>query len=491
MGLSRLQSSNLVSYCRWMLILFQLCMRFRSVVGWLQRYCPHSQVVPFKKHHCFTLTTLANKLKIGHDIDDESIDSNNNNNNNNNNKKKYFAMPSLDSTKQILPRAQIVSTDRLQQCAERLRQGELVAFPTETVYGLGCHALQVDAIHKVFAAKERPLTDPLIVHVASADQALRLWSIPDHAVLHRLTQQFWPGPLTLVAPAVKAEENTMSRTTNTTNHVAVPSLLMAHTGYVACRVPQHALAQALLQEAGIPIAAPSANKFGHVSPTRAQHVYEDLKFEDVWILETDKEEDDCTVCQVGVESTVAKLMLRDDQSSVLTVLRQGAISVQQLEQSLIDAGLDQSCTVECHIRQTVPDHVAAVAPGQSIRHYSPNIPSYLIRSSCGAINNPTEDDRHALGTIVVIDYGGILSKWQSDALAYRDLTVRGNSDEAAQIIFETLRWAEQVPGGSKIVFPAIGDVIPIDPTNDDALLLAVQDRLTRAASGMTIDSLSR
>ena len=371
-----------------------------------------------------------------------------------------------DATTARQIRAKIVPMNKLEECGERLRQGELVAFPTETVYGLGCHALDERAILKVFAAKERPLTDPLIVHVSSFDNAHPLWDNPSDPALLSLTQTFWPGPLTLVAKAA----------------AHIPPLLMAHTGYVACRSPKHALAQTLLVKAKVPIAAPSANKFGHVSPTSAEHVWDDLQYENVWILESND------VCNVGVESTVAKLSVDDDQHGVITVLRQGAISIQQIEKCLARSGLSSLYRVELQTKRISPDHIATVAPGQSVRHYSPNIPSFLVTAKCAAAAGMVSDaEQQLLSTVVVIDFGGILSHWQSHALAYRDLSVSGNSDEAAQTVFDTLRWAEQIQGGTRILFP---DLDANAVSNEaDALVLAIKDRLTRAASGVAIDSL--
>ncbi|EJK47551.1 hypothetical protein THAOC_33720, partial [Thalassiosira oceanica] len=177
----------------------------------------------------------------------------------------------------------------LEQCGERLRDGKLVSFPTETVYGLGCHALDPVAVQKVFNAKERPLSDPLIVHVTDELDALNLWcASSDHInssvnqpagresrnsiesqALRVLVKTFFPGPLTIVA---RARQD-------------VPQIIMANTGYVACRSPSHPVARALIATAGVPIAAPSANKFGHVSPTLASHVLDDLGLEDVWVVD--------------------------------------------------------------------------------------------------------------------------------------------------------------------------------------------------------------
>ncbi|GAX25287.1 hypothetical protein FisN_5Lh370 [Fistulifera solaris] len=340
-------------------------------------------------------------------------------------------------------------------CGERLRLGELVAFPTETVYGLGCHALDVNAVAKVFAAKERPLTDPLIVHVLETRDAFSLWK-QDNPILSKLCHDFWPGPLTLVAEA----------------NSKVPSTIMAGTGYCACRSPSHPTARALLEAAQVPIAAPSANKFGHVSPTTAHHVFDDLHNEDVWILETEGQEGPC--CDVGVESTVAKLEETNQGKYLLTVLRQGAVSVHALKDSLTGLPVE----VVAKLKRATKDDVANVAPGQTIRHYSPNIPSFLLSPACVK----SEPRVEFLSQAVVIDYGGKLIHWKDHCLAYRDLTTDGASSAAAQTVFDTLRWAEQVPSAGYVVFPEL-------PDSGDALELAVKDRLTRAASGVIINAL--
>lgn len=365
--------------------------------------------------------------------------------------------------------AKTVSPTSLKECGARLRNGDLVAFPTETVYGLGCHALNESAIQKVFAAKERPLTDPLIVHVVSAKDAQALWAAPKNSMeakaLQVLCKAFWPGPLTLVAKAA--------------SHV--PSLLMANTGFVACRCPSHELAQSLLKEAQVPIAAPSANKFGHVSPTRAQHVFDDLKEEDVWIVDTDDSSSN-GVCNVGVESTVAKLEFQGD-SGTITVLRQGAVSGADIEACLQQHHFGNAFSIVTSTRKQQKENVAAVSPGQCYRHYSPDVTSFIVSSSWDS--SMTMLDRSNASSTVVIDFHQKLISLKGDALAYRDLSASGDSTEAAKAVFETLRWAEQVEGATRIVFP---ELQVTDKT--DALTLALKDRLTRAASGVIIDNLS-
>jgi L-threonylcarbamoyladenylate synthase len=393
-------------------------------------------------------------------------------------RKPQFAAQTMDAENQKRPvKARMVSTDMLVECGARLRQGELVAFPTETVYGLGCNALDESAILKIFEAKERPLTDPLISHVANPEDAYNLWNAPADSLegkaLRVLCEKFWPGPLTLVARAAPH----------------VPALLMANTGFCACRAPQHPVAMELINAAEVPLAAPSANKFGHVSPTRSQHVWDDLLYEDVWIVDTVQNSVD--VCDVGVESSVAKLEMSGSESSSasgkITLLRQGAVSIKDIEACLHEAGLGDAFSVETKTQKTSDETVATVAPGQSIRHYSPDIPSFIISQSRSESDVRLDvDEIEFLSKCVIIDFGGKLQPWREHAIAYRDLSDTGDSSQATKSVFEALRWAERVQGADRIIFPEINKN---DPKSADALALALKDRLTRAASGMVIDSL--
>lgn len=373
-------------------------------------------------------------------------------------------------------RAKLVSVDELESCGERIRQGGLVAFPTETVYGLGCNALDPSAIIKVFQAKERPLTDPLISHVTDNNVAYNLWDADESTLegqaLRCLCDKFWPGPLTLVAKAAPH----------------VPDLLMANTGFVACRSPQHPISISLINTAQVPIAAPSANKFGHVSPTRAHHVWDDLQFEDVWIVDTN-EEQTASICSVGVESSVAKIEMHDNTNQGrITLLRQGAVCVADIQGCLKDAGLADAFVVEARTKRATDETVAHVAPGQTIRHYSPDIPSFMLsKQRYEAESEPSsEEDLAFLSKTVIIDFRGKLRKWKDHCVAYRELSESGDSPSATKSVFETLRWAERVEGADHIIFPEIAEN---EPGKDDALVLALKDRLTRAASGVVIDEL--
>lgn len=389
----------------------------------------------------------------------------------------------------------------LSKAGTRLAEGDLVSFPTETVYGLGCHALNPHAIAKVFEAKERPLTDPLIVHVTDTTAAWNLWQAfasnnddddDNHnleaQLLTLLTGHFWPGPLTIVAHA----------------NPSVPSTLMANTGYVACRSPRHVIARALIAASGVPIAAPSANKFGHVSPTKASHVWDDLKGEDVWIVDPDLEEngDQPTLnqggsgCNVGVESTVAKIEMSSSASGTITILRHGAVSAKDLSNCLTSSvELQEAFTVQEKMQSTKED-VSHVAPGQTIRHYSPNILSYMIsqcrydghQASSSLDSTLTHEERTQLSKAVIIDWGGRLHALQPHALAYRDVSPNDSSAEAAASVFETLRWSETVDGAERVYFPEICVEKKDEEEEQEALVLAVKDRLTRAASGVVVDT---
>ncbi len=225
----------------------------------------------------------------------------------------------------------------IQKAAEILRSGGLVVFPTETVYGLGANALDPAAIRKIYALKERPATSPLIVHVASIEQARELaadW--PDKA--ERLAREYWPGPLTLVVP----------------KKPVIPDDATAGLPTVGLRMPRHPIALALLREAGFPIAAPSANRFTQLSPTTAKHVREAFGSDTPFLL-------DGGPCEVGLESTVIAVT-----PDGLEVLRPGMAFVE-------DAQTNTSAVAAT--RQIADAHRS---PGQHKKHYSPRTRVLLV-----------------------------------------------------------------------------------------------------------------
>ncbi|MBN1438407.1 MAG: threonylcarbamoyl-AMP synthase [Anaerolineales bacterium] len=219
----------------------------------------------------------------------------------------------------------------LRLAAEALIRGELVAFPTETVYGLGAHAFDTAAVRRIFDAKGRPFNDPLIVHLASMED-LRLVASEVPAAAEALGARFWPGPLTLLLP----------------RRASLPLEVSAGLETVAVRVPSHPVAHGLLQAAGIPVAAPSANRFGHASPTLAGHVMDDLDQRIDMIL-------DAGPTEWGVESTIL-----DPLASPPVLLRPGGVSRADLE------------AVLGPVRIARPGERITASPGRRPRHYAPD-----------------------------------------------------------------------------------------------------------------------
>jgi len=240
-------------------------------------------------------------------------------------------------------RTEILHADdaALERAAHVIRTGGLVAFPTETVYGLGADALNDQAVHKVFLAKDRPLDDPLIVHIAHVEQlSLLARHIPQRA--WDLTKKFWPGPLTLVLPKTDR----------------VPAVTTGGLDTVAVRAPAHPVARSLIERSGVPIAAPSANRFGRPSPTTAQHVWEDLNGRIDLIL-------DGGPTPIGVESTVLDLTQEPPM-----VLRPGGVTLEELREVLGEVRLLNSSEDS--------SEAAKRSPGTRYRHYAPRARVLLV-----------------------------------------------------------------------------------------------------------------
>jgi L-threonylcarbamoyladenylate synthase len=235
-----------------------------------------------------------------------------------------------------------VSSLEIECAAHAIQRGELVAFPTETVYGLGANALDADAVNRIFVAKGRPLSDPLIVHVAGEPRTLLdqltkedviAPSAHDLSRAQRLVDAFMPGAITLVLP----------------RGARIPTNVTAGGETVAIRMPSHPIARALIEQAGVPIAAPSANRFGHVSPTTAQHVRDDLGDRVNVILNGGSTD-------IGVESTVINTLTQPAR-----ILRHGGITREQIERVLNEVVSDA----------TVAPKDMMQSPGLLERHYAP------------------------------------------------------------------------------------------------------------------------
>jgi L-threonylcarbamoyladenylate synthase len=243
----------------------------------------------------------------------------------------------------------------LDRAAALLRGGGLVALPTETVYGLGANALDPAAVARIFAAKERPAWDPVIVHIASLAMLQRLVTEVSEAA-GLLMKAFWPGPLTLLLP----------------RSAEVPDAVTAGRPLVGVRMPAHPVALELIRRAGVPIAAPSANLFGHVSPTTAAHVLDDLDGRIDAVL-------DAGPALHGVESTVL-----DVSRSPMLVYRPGAITLDQINQQIQGVAGPAEFFRESAEPDLLPPQ-ALPAPGVGLRHYSPRARLVLVEAPLGEL----------------------------------------------------------------------------------------------------------
>lgn len=311
----------------------------------------------------------------------------------------------------------------LRRLATVLRDGGLVAIPTETVYGLAADALNIPACRAIFRAKGRPAHDPLIVHVLDLAHAEQLAEF-NHAA-RRLVRAFWPGPLTLVLP----------------RKAGVPDIVTSGGPTVALRSPAHPLARRLLKLSGVPLAAPSANPFTYISPTTAEHVRQGLGARIPHIL-------DGGPCPIGVESTVLDL----SRPNRPRVLRPGAISAEQISRVL--------GTKVVTVRRAGKPGARLLAPGLLDKHYSPRTPLRVV-------TNPASTDT---GTAVIL-----LRKPAGQARAgVYWLSRRGELSEIARHLYRVLREADAA-GHREILIEKL-------PPSAGGLAAAINDRVKRAAA---------
>lgn len=324
----------------------------------------------------------------------------------------------------------------LAQARELLLNGQLVAFPTETVYGLGANALDANAVARIFEAKGRPAWNPVITHVVDASAAQALTSQwPDAAQL--LADKFWPGPLTMVLP----------------KHASIPDVVTAGRDAVAVRVPAHPVALALLQAVNTPLAAPSANRFTQVSPTTAAHVASSLGDRVSLIL-------DGGSCSVGIESTIVDLT-----GDVPTMLRPGAITRSQLAEALgrpVDIVTGRVSVID-------PNVTGQRAPGMGERHYAPRSDVWLFDpSQREELHTALQERRSSMdGAVVALLIDDPLSLVKPDVV----MRMPRDPDGYARILYAALHDAD-ARGAALIVIEY--------PPDTDAWR-AIRDRLARAA----------
>ncbi len=326
-----------------------------------------------------------------------------------------------------------IDQKKIKKAGQAIQDGKIVAFPTETVYGLGANALNEKAIEKIFLAKNRPFYDPLIVHISCLEEIIDLVSeLP--AIARKLAEKFWPGPLTMV----------MKKSTK------VSDIVTSGLDTVAIRVPVHPVAQALIREAKRPIVAPSANLFTHVSPTNAKHVIDDLQGKVNIIIDSGK-------TSVGLESTVV-----DVTELPIQILRLGGVTVEQI----------MKVTTEVSIANE--DNKTKKSPGMLKKHYSPKAKLILVEgkndkmiSNILSIASKYKKNGNKVGIIA--------SSENSDKYIGYLVRVLGNAndlDTCARNLYKQLRLLDEMKC----------DIIISENYENKGIGRAIMDRLRRASS---------
>jgi len=309
-----------------------------------------------------------------------------------------------------------IGTD-ISKARELLLKGEIVAIPTETVYGLAANALKADAVAKIFEAKNRPTFDPLILHIGSSKQLESIAAeIPARAV--DMAKTFWPGPLTVI---LKKKDT-------------VPDLVTAGMDTVGIRMPRHPMTLDLLESLDFPLAAPSANPFGYISPTSAEHVYKQMKGKIPYIL-------DGGPCTIGLESTIVDLSEDDPK-----ILRKGGIPIEKIEKLIGTVSVNEQSSSN------------PKAPGMLDSHYAPQIPM-VLGSIPELLKNYSDKEIRVLGFKSTYGHKGYA------------LSTLGDLTEAAQNLFAFLRELDSEKA----------DIILADLVPDQGIGRAINDRLKRAS----------
>ncbi len=339
---------------------------------------------------------------------------------------------------QLLP----ATDETLVLAAQLLAEGELVAFPTETVYGLGAHAMDKDAVLGIFAAKGRPADNPLIVHIHDRSQLDGICEVNAQAL--RLMDAFWPGPLTIILPRKDA----------------VPNAVTANLDTVAVRMPAHPVALALLKACNLPIAAPSANRSGKPSPTSAKHVFDDMDGRIPLIIDGGESD-------VGLESTVISLVAEKP-----CILRPGGVTKAMLEEVIGPVDLAGS------ILRPLEKGEKALSPGMMYKHYSPDGQVTLIEGEEAQVVETlrqlyahAESEGHRACVMCFTEHLGALADCHPHDIGSKD-----DPSEVAHRLFATLRGLDEEK--MDVIF---SEVVP-----PEGVGLAVMNRLGRAAGFRTV-----
>lgn len=331
----------------------------------------------------------------------------------------------------------------IREAAERLRKGQVIAFPTETVYGLGANALDTEAVKKIFAAKDRPGDNPLIVHIAAIKQLIPLVKDVDQKS-QRLMDHFWPGPLTIIFQKQKG----------------ISDLVTAGLSTVAVRMPNHPVALALIKAANLPIAAPSANRSGKPSPTTAEHVWHDLNGKIDGIV-------DSGPTGVGVESTVI-----DISGDIATVLRPGGVTVEELRAVLGKVQLDPAIEQQTN---------RPLSPGMKYTHYAPSGEMWIVQG----------DEQKVIETINMLakeqsvkgkKVGILTLEEHNDHFYHADMILSYGSKQNLYPMAEHLYEALRIFDLQQI------DYILAEGFEEKGIGLAIMNRLKKAAGGKMIEA---
>ena len=337
-----------------------------------------------------------------------------------------------------------VTAESLARAGELIRQGQLVGFPTETVYGLGANALDADAVARIFEAKGRPGDNPLIVHISARDQLPPLIAAEPGETARRLMDAFWPGPMTLIFP--KSQR--------------VPAAVTAGLDTVAVRFPAHPAARALIDAARRPIAAPSANRSGRPSPTTARHVLEDMDGRIPLIL-------DGGPCDVGVESTVVDLSGPEPR-----ILRPGGITREMLE------AVAGGATVDPAVMRPLAEGEVARSPGMKYRHYAPSGELTIVTGGAEAvirrISELYDQAAQAGRRPLILALDGHVPAYGDR----RTLSLGADASGMAHSVFARLRDADAMDA----------DVLFSEAVSADGVGLAVMNRLGRAAAFRMVEA---
>lgn len=325
--------------------------------------------------------------------------------------------------------------EAIARAAGMIKNGDVVGFPTETVYGLGANALDPEAVMKIFAAKGRPADNPLIVHITELSQIKPLIRGEMGIVAQRLAEKYWPGPLTMIFPASDA----------------VPNCVTAGLDTVGIRMPSNPDARRFIEACGCPIAAPSANRSGRPSPTTAQRVFEDMDGRIPMIL-------DGGSCGVGVESTVL-----DVTGDVPRVLRPGGVTVEDI------AAVAEQCAVDDSVMRPLREGEKPRSPGMKYRHYAPAGSLTIFEGARERVAAAIcrEYDKCGENALILALTGNISLYGERKVIDIGD-----NAAEMARLIFERLRDADDM--GAEQIF---AEAVP-----DSGIGLAVMNRLGRAAA---------